>query len=149
MKKILVPVDGSAESQKAAKEAVDIAKKYGSEITFLTVVEVEGIISYPEMGLSFSIEYLESRELMIKGKMELDGRMLDAIVDTLNCAELKTEKKVILGTAHPQIVETAQRGKYDLIVMGHRGLNPFKSFFLGSVAKRVVEDANCSVYVVK
>jgi nucleotide-binding universal stress UspA family protein len=33
--------------------------------------------------------------------------------------------------------------------MGHRGLNPVKRFFMGSVAKRVIEDAPCSVLIVK
>jgi nucleotide-binding universal stress UspA family protein len=33
--------------------------------------------------------------------------------------------------------------------MGHRGLNPIKRLLVGSVAKRVIEDAPCSVLIVK
>lgn len=41
MKKILVPVDGSQISLKAADEAVALAIKFGSEVIFLSVVEVK------------------------------------------------------------------------------------------------------------
>ena len=77
------------------------------------------------------------------------GSMLDGVIQELDCSGLKIDKKIISGAAHPQIVEIAEQEKYDLIVMGHRGLNPFKRLFLGSVAKRVIEDAPCSVLIVK
>jgi nucleotide-binding universal stress UspA family protein len=54
-----------------------------------------------------------------------------------------------VGDPHPQIIKTAEDGKFDLIVMGHRGLNPLQRLFIGSVAKRVIEDTPCSVLVIK
>lgn len=50
MKKILVPIDGSSASKTAAEKAVDIAKKYGSEVTFLKMVDIPVFANYSEIG---------------------------------------------------------------------------------------------------
>lgn len=149
MKKILVAVDGSAESQKAANEAMELAKKFGCSVTFLTVVELKSDVSYTEYDVMISPDYFELREKMIKGKMDHDSKMLHSLVLKLGQDDIKKEELVVLGDAHPKIVEVAQSGQFDLIVMGHRGLNPLKRFFLGSVAKRVIEDSPCSVLITK
>lgn len=149
MKKILVPVDGSAESKKAVAQAVSLAKKFGSEVTLLTVVEVEGDVAYSELGIVVSGEFAGVRDTLIKIKEDSSNKMLDAIIASLDCTGVPVTKRVTIGSAHPEITEEACSGAYDLIVMGHRGLNPVKRFFMGSVAKRVIEDAPCSVLIVK
>jgi nucleotide-binding universal stress UspA family protein len=149
MKKILVPVDGSPESKKAAEEAVSMAKKYGAEIAFVTVAEVESEAAYTEFGISLSGEYVDLRDTLLNIKIENGKKMLTSMLEKLDLTGVKTEKTVVAGSAHNVIIETAESGKFDLIVMGHRGLNPVKRFFMGSVAKRVIEDAPCSVMVIK
>jgi nucleotide-binding universal stress UspA family protein len=149
MKKILVPVDGSAASKLAVAQAVSLAKKFGSEVTLVTVVEVESEVAYSELGIVISGEYAGVRETLIKIKQDSSNKMLDAIIKSLDCTGVSVKKIVRVGSAHPDITEEATVGKYDLIVMGHRGLNPVKRFFMGSVAKRVIEDAPCSVLIVK
>ncbi|NMA24534.1 MAG: universal stress protein [Clostridiales bacterium] len=148
MKKILVAVDGSAESKKAAAQAVLLAGKFGAEVTLLTVVEVENDVAYTEFGI-VSGEYTGVRDTLVRIRTENSGKMLDAIIAGLDCTGIPVKKLIKVGTAHPEIAEEAAGGKYDLIVMGHRGLNPVKRFFMGSVAKRVIEDAPCSVLIVK
>lgn len=149
MKKLLVPVDGSPESKKAVAQAVSLAKKYESEITLITVVEVESDVAYSELGVVVSGEYAGVRDTLIKIRTESSNKMLDAIIKSLDCTGIPITKTVRVGSAHPEITEEAVQGRYDLIVMGHRGLNPVKRFFMGSVAKRVIEDAPCSVLIVK
>ena len=149
MKKILVPVDGSAESKKAAAQAVLLAGKFGAEVTLLTVVEVENDVVYTEFGIAVTGEYAGVRETLIRIRTENSGKMLDAIIAGLDLNGIPVKKLIKVGTAHPEIAEEAENGRYDLIVMGHRGLNPVKRFFMGSVAKRVIEDAPCSVLIVK
>ena len=149
MKKLLIPIDGSPSSIKAAEQGVTLAKKCGGDIIFLTVVEVKSDIAYADLGVMVTGEYYDIRDTLIKNKMEHDGKVLDSIVSALDMSGLKTDKSVVFGEAHPQIVDVAEKEGCDLIVMGHRGLNPVKRFFLGSVAKRVIEDAPCSVLIVK
>ncbi len=149
MKKILVPVDGSETSKNAAEQAVTFARKCGSALTFLIVVEMKSDITYTDMnGVIMNNEYYSVIDTMIKMKTKRDSEILDQLVESLNCGDLSTDKLVLVGDANQQITETAEKGAYDLIIMGHRGLNPIKRLFLGSVAKRVIEDAPCSVMVV-
>lgn len=148
MKKILVPIDGSDTSKKAAEQAVSLAKTYESEITFLTVVELKHEFIYADYGIA-GPDYLAIRDNLIKLDTDRSIKMLDTVVDSLDCSGLKIEKTVLVGDPHPQIVKLAEEGKFDLIIMGHRGLNPLQRLFIGSVAKRVIEDAPCSILVVK
>ncbi len=149
MKKILVPVDGSNESKKAVAQAVALAKKFGSEVTLITVVEIESETAYSTLGVTMTGEYYGVRDTLLKIKQENSGKMLDAIIESLDCTGIPLTKLIKVGAAHPEIADEAAAGKFDLIVMGHRGLNPVKRFFMGSVAKRVIEDAPCSVLIVK
>lgn len=149
MKKILVPVDGSEASKKAAQQAILLAGTFQSEVTFLTVVEVNYDLAYADYGGMISPDYFTVKDSLIKLDTERSTKMLDAFVGSLDTAGIKTDKKVLVGNPHPLIVEAAKNDRYDLIVMGHRGLNPLQRLFIGSVAKRVIEDAPCSVYIVK
>ena len=56
----------------------------------------------------------------------------------------------ILGSNPPRaLVDTAEIEKFDLLVVGSRGLGSAASFLLGSISKKVVTDAPCDVLVVK
>lgn len=149
MKKILVPVDGSSASKKAVEEAVSLAKKFEAEVTLISIVEVESDVAYTELGIVVSGEYAGVRDTLIKIKEGSSNKLLDAIIASMDCTGVTMHKTIKVGNAHSEIVEEATNGKYDLVVMGHRGLNPVKRFFMGSVAIRVINDAPCSVLIVK
>ena len=72
---------------------------------------------------------------------------------TERAAKLKPRIKITAelkeGDAAVQIVETAVNGKFDLIVLGHRGDNKIKELFLGSTTERVAHQARCAVLIVK
>lgn len=53
------------------------------------------------------------------------------------------------GLAGPTIVDTACACRAELVVVGSRGLGPYKGFLLGSVSNHVAQHARCSVLVVK
>ena len=63
--------------------------------------------------------------------------------------KVKVSKKMLKGRAADKIVETANNGGFDLIVIGSRGLGGIKEFFLGSVSDRVADEAKCPVLIVK
>lgn len=147
MRKILVPIDGSIASIKAAEQAILIAKEYGSSVTFFSVVAKDSDLPFNEFGGLEKFAYLQ--EEMINLKIANTNKILNDIKDLLNCADIEVNQKIIVGFPHPKIIEEAKRESYDLIVMGHRGLNPSKRLFLGSVVKRVIEDAPCSVFIAK
>jgi nucleotide-binding universal stress UspA family protein len=95
------------------------------------------------------MEYVNMRDELVKIKEEGVSKMLDTMIAGMDCAGVTLNKLIKVGNPHYEIIETANNGDYDLIVMGHRGLNPIKRFLVGSVAKRVIEDADCSIMIVK
>jgi nucleotide-binding universal stress UspA family protein len=57
--------------------------------------------------------------------------------------------KLLDGRPAYRIVEEANDGHFDLIVIGNRGLGGITGFLLGSVSDRVVDNAKCPVLIVK
>ncbi len=53
------------------------------------------------------------------------------------------------GRITMEITKYAKKGKFDLIVVGKKGLGRIPGFFMGSISNRVVKGAGCSVLVVK
>ena len=51
--------------------------------------------------------------------------------------------------AGDKIIDIAEGGKYDTIVMGSQGLSNLKRFLLGSVSTRVSQYAPCTVVLVR
>jgi nucleotide-binding universal stress UspA family protein len=64
-------------------------------------------------------------------------------------AGAEAEGRLLWGKPADQIVELAEADGYEAIVMGHRGRGGLESLLLGSVAKDVIDQARCSVLVVR
>lgn len=144
MKKILVPVDGSAASQKAATKAIDIAKKFDSEITFIHVMYEPDVNRYNKFGVLIDPELKKLKEKL----KETEKKMMDSLINSLDVEGVKIERKIVPGVAYEEILKEADSGKYDLIVMGQLGYSKIKRFFVGSVTYRVISDSTCPVLVV-
>jgi nucleotide-binding universal stress UspA family protein len=56
---------------------------------------------------------------------------------------------ILIGKPAAEIVEAAQKGKYDLVVLGSKGRNAVSDLLLGSVAQRVMSLSKQSVLLVK
>lgn len=146
MKKILCPVDGSEISQKAADEAVALARKFGSEVIFLSVVEVK-IAFFNSKSIPPNI--IEIQEAMEKeATLEFD-KFLDTLIKKYKDSGLILKKEIVKGLVDIEIEEFAKDNQIDLIVMGRRGFSHAKRFFVGSTTRKIIATAPCSVMVVK
>ena len=148
MKKILIPVDGSKASQIAAEKAVSIGKLLNADLTFVTVVNLPSEDKYSYFGMNVENAFVTNRKEMLQKLIHEETRMLDIIVRGLDCSELHTIKKVIIGKPAEEIVKLAAEEKFDLIVMGRRGFSGFERFFIGSITQKVIAAAPCPVMVV-
>jgi len=145
MKKILVPVDGSPASEKAAERAIEIAKQYSSEITFVSIVDARYIYTYDVGGIvSLPFNYPQITTELI----ELQTKILDGFTDKFTSKGIKIEKIVLPSVAYEEILKYAKKTNCDLIVMGRRGFSKIKRFFVGSVTQRVISDAPCPVLII-
>ena len=141
--KILVPYDGSIYSDKAFNKALEIASKFSSEITALSVLEAESIDGH--MGAS--IDKLED---------EQDQRVSEA-KSTLELLKTEAQEKnvpIVLKTIHDPspsegILSYAKNSDIELIVMGSHGRTGLKKLVLGSIANDVVIHAECPVLIIK
>lgn len=149
MDKILVGIDGSESSMKAANYAVELAGKQGGQVIALNVVVSQ--LGYAYSSGAFGLVTPSAiNDLLEKSKQEAQvwfdniGRKASA------CGvRLKTEIVASPTSAGPAIVDYADKNGVDLIVVGTRGRSGFSKLLLGSVASSVVTYASCPVTVVK
>lgn len=156
MKKILVPVDGSNASINAVKKAIEIGKKYNSNIKLISVVKsTEGRSKARNENMwsavdgSIIIKSVELEKKLESTYMENAQILLDQIVTKLDFNGTNVEKEVLIGEPYEKILETAKNGYYDLIVMGNRGFSKIKRFFVGSVTQKVISESPCPVLVIR
>jgi nucleotide-binding universal stress UspA family protein len=142
--KIMVAIDGSEHSLKAAEYALEMAKSFRSQLYAVTVTYVpESYHLKQEDVLNQSIEMRGSIE---DAKTWLEKFNQDSREDSI---QLKTE---LINSQRPVeyvILEYAEKNDIDLIVLGTRGRSGFKKLLLGSIASSVVTYAHCPVMVVK
>lgn len=146
IKRILVPTDGSALANQAARYAAEIAKCFGAEITVLNAISTTvftEFVTYAIGGTAGSKEQL----------WQSGTDIVEATKKTVLRAEVPVHTKIIEGPAVEVILREASEGRYDLIAMGSRGagasLVQRAVFGLGSVAERVIASAPCPVLVIR
>lgn len=144
MEKILIPVDGSATSQKAVAKAFELARKYNSQVVIFHVFIEPDIDMYNKFGV-----VIDPAMSKMKNKVkDNENKMLDSVINSLDSSGISIKKKIVSGVAYEEILKEAEAGNYDLIVIGQRGYSKIKRFFVGSQTVRVISDAPCPVLVV-
>jgi len=133
MKHILVAYDGSESADRAFEQALDLAGKYGAELHVLTVARP------PDFG----------EEVETEAVVENSRRHAHHIQKPLKDKAPNAHLAVSVGHPTVKITAYAESHGIDLIVMGHRGKTLFERWLIGSVAKKVISYAPCSVYVVR
>ena len=131
----------------ASRYAIDIAKRYNSQLIALFVLHIHGVRSVSSTFITaptsrielFEKEKREAQELLDKVRIEAQREDV----------ELRTE--IVEGSASVEgsIVDFAENEGAGLIVVGTRGKSGFKRLLLGSVASGVITYAHCPVMVVK
>lgn len=145
--KILVPIDGSKASVRAAKKAVEEIGKEGGSIKLLTVIDADLYSNLGNVVMNQGYVQAYNNDLVALYRENSD-KLLDEIIDQLDAKELTVEKEITIGEPYVQILETAENEKVDLIIMGNRGFSKIKRFFIGSVTQRVISEAPCPVLVI-
>lgn len=140
MKKIIVPVDFSAHSEYALEIAAGMAKEHHAEIYLLHMLDIsEQLLSETEATERREVNYFTT--LIKKRLQELAEKpYMQGVAVTPIIRKFKVFKEV--NTC-------ARELDADLIVMGSRGAEGLKGFFVGSNTSKVVQTADVPVLVVK
>ena len=136
--KVLVGIDGSSYAEKAVSYAVDIAKKYESNVTLVHVIDFH-VYAYEQVVVAQSDTRLKEEGKQILNRGQELARSLGMHVNT----------KLVAGSPADEISRLANTEGFDLVVIGNRGLGSVKAFLLGSVSERVSRLTKCPVLIVK
>ncbi|MGC8998194.1 MAG: universal stress protein [Candidatus Bathyarchaeia archaeon] len=151
--KILVPLDGSEHSLRALDIAIQIAKKFDGKITLIHIysVSVRPVIVPEPSTLTPGIPIMAPTEYsrLAETVREVGARILAHGAEKVKAEGVEVETVLREGHVVHEIVKTAEEGKFDLIVMGARGLSKIKELILGSVSDGVIRNAPCPVLVTK
>jgi len=135
IRKILVPLDGSKNSLRGLKFALNLAKQSGSSIIGLHVSSLPFFLKTPSIiaQKNKKSKKIISQAIILSQKEKIPFK-----------AEIKQSDNI--GRA---IVSFAETNKIDLIVIGSRGPDPVLELFLGSVANYVLNKSKIPITVIK
>ena len=140
-KKILIAVDNSTCSEKAAKAGYEMAVKFNAEIALLNIIEPTPAAVNPDYTLApvFMEMYDNSEE---------NSHVLLKEIETKYANGITTTYLSTIDTASHGIVQQAEEWGAELIVIGTHGRTGFYHFLMGSVAEHVARKAACPVLIV-
>ncbi len=144
-KKILVPSDFSESSDNALKEAVDIAEKFGSSIVLLHVISSDMVQCADHYCLSADLMQQIEEDSIRASRQRLE-KAVNAIIASRG---IEIVFDIQRGVPSETILAEQKRVGADLIVIASHGRTGLKKLLLGSVAEKVVRNAECQVMVVK
>ena len=133
---LLVPTDGSRFSGDSTEKAIGLARVYDARIKVLSIVDVteESQAQAPDA---------------VDSLVEQARKYVDAVGKKAEAAGIHADCYVREGESFRVITNMARKESSDMIVMGSHGRTGVKRLFMGSVTKRVIENAHCPVLVVK
>jgi len=144
-KKILVPIDGSPHSDKAAEEAIRLAtipsKQQSTVYAILALPQISATSFSPVFGGGPPTEQPDWEEKRKK--------IFYVVEKAAREANVPLEPVIVYGNTSEEILNFAEQNDIDVIVIGSSGAGPVKRALLGSVSAKVAMDARCSVYIVR
>lgn len=145
-KKILVAIDGSPQSDKAAEEAVRLAAQSGSKLRS----HVFAVLVLPSLKPPSFTDFFPSKPPTEEvGWEEKRERLFYVVEKSANDAGVTVESLVVYGDPAEELIHFAREKGCDVIVIGSSGKGKVKRTLLGSVSTKVALQAQCSVYIVR
>ncbi len=142
-KRILHPTDFSDAGNSALRAACGMADQFGAELHLLHVIQdVSVIASYGAAEAYLPTEWREEAR-------EQAEKTLQDLPDSSWPAGTKVVHSMAEGSPFYEILEYAKENDIDLIVMGTHGRTGLPHMLMGSVAEKVVREAQCAVLTIR
>lgn len=140
-KKILIAVDNSTCSEKAAKTGYEMASKFDAKVALINIIEPAPATVNPDFTLA--PVFLEAYD-----NSEENSHLLLTEIEKKYSNGTATTYLSIVDTAGHGIVQQAEEWAADLIVIGTHGRSGLYHFLMGSVAEHVARKSACPVLIV-
>lgn len=137
---ILFPADYSKATRGAAPYVAAMVRQTGAKLTVLHVLEM------PDRRMTDWLAYLEmgnTAELIRERRKEFEAPLRAAFADLP-----RVRFAFRHGDPAARILDTARRGRADLIMIPTNGLGVYRRLLIGSVCAKVLHDAECSVWTI-
>lgn len=144
-KRILVPVDGSATSQRGLRAAIDLAKAQRSRLVILNVVDAVQVFATMEGAMAYDPGIVEA--LRDAGKKILARAAAEAKKRGVKAKTVLAEN--LAGRVADVIVREAKKQRSDLLVLGTHGRRGLTRMVMGSDAELVVRYTPAPVLLVR
>jgi nucleotide-binding universal stress UspA family protein len=145
-KKILVAIDGSPQSDKAAEEAARLGSVAGGRIKS----KIHAVLVLPSMRPPSYTDFFPSVPATEQPGWEQTRQRLFYVVEkAARDAAVELENHVLYGDAAEEILNLAEEQECDVIVIGSSGKGRMRRTLLGSVSTKVALHARTSVYIVR
>ena len=149
--RILVATDASAASNRALEMAVQFAGQNNAELLLVHVIR--------DMQIPFEIKEIPELEFnkfeaFNDAREEVMRKIAETVLKTArqkaqNAGAIKIETAIGTGDPANCILDFAKRREVDMIVLGTRGLGKLKGTILGSVSRKVTNNAETSCLIVR
>jgi nucleotide-binding universal stress UspA family protein len=156
LRRVLLTIDESLHSQLAIQYLAHFPLPPGCEIKVLHVLApiystARLPYAWPDVFVGPLTPAQDEALLMQQAKFEEEEgkKLLEMAIDTLRSLNRKATSQLAQGDAATEIIEYANNAATDLIVVGSRGLSRIRGLLLGSVSRKLVHYAGCSVLIVK
>ena len=136
--KILVPLDGSQNSQRGLEFAITLARSSNAIITGVYSIHAPPHSEFRGVG---SVEKSLNKEIK---------KIMESAKTLAAQNGIVFKEKILRGDVGYNIIKFAQeKGKFDMIVIGSRGRSSAKEMFFGSTSNYVIHTSKIPVVVVK
>ena len=139
--KVLLSYDGSECSMRAAKFVATTLRKQARSLD-LSVI-------YVDMPMLDRVTAALGEETVARLHRENVDLILKGLRSRLKRANLPFREALVTGPVAKKIAEYAEKGGFDLIVMGSHGRSAAGNLFLGSVTTRVLVECTVPVLIVR
>jgi nucleotide-binding universal stress UspA family protein len=146
-KQIVVGTDGSQRANLAVDAAIELARQNGST---LHVVHAHRVISGAQGAAGAELGIAPVDVVKANAGIHEQGQTIcEQVVDRAKRAGVHAEAHCVGGDAADSLIRIAETAKADLIVVGNRGMEGVRRFFLGSVPNKISHHAPCSLLIVR
>jgi len=135
--KVVVPTDGSKIAEIGVDEGLHLAKSLGIPALCLYVIDISTLEEF-DRG---------EQENARRGIKNIGEKALETVRKKAHEMGVDIETRNLLGKPHKRILDVSNEG--DIIYMSSHGASGFSELVFGSTTERVIQNAECTVAVVK
>lgn len=150
--KLLVPIDFTEYSESAAKYALRIAMRFGSEINFFHAYFNPSVYTEPfTEGYAFHLnvyKYQRDIETQAQKSLSLFAQKFEDYCKRYNADNVTIRQTLACGFADSEVINYARVYKPDLLILGVKGENEMPGITMGNITQHIIKRTTGNLLVI-